>query len=264
MKAFNTDDYHRLYDVLELGVCIVAQDADEAILFANRGVLNFYGCPSEAAFLDLTGGQFSGMQINRALSLAAVAGDQQHFTLHFSFMTMHRHIREADATITRTVLQGCPVYIVQMVSYQMLADENAPDRITGFFAPQAFFQKAQDMAKLNLEQGVFTDYCPVCFNVTNFRGFNHSNGVKEGDQALAFIAKTLHGHFPDGLFGHISADTFYALLPRADLTLKVDEVCAAVNRFLGSPDCTLKAGIVVYDQPAPMSPPQLRYGEDGL
>jgi diguanylate cyclase (GGDEF)-like protein len=260
MKAFNTDDYHRLYDVLELGVCIVAQDADEAILFANRGVLNFYGCPSEAAFLDLTGGQFSGMQINRALSLAAVAGDQQHFTLHFSFMTMHRHIREADATITRTVLQGCPVYIVQMVSYQMLADENAPDRITGFFAPQAFFQKAQDMAKLNLEQGVFTDYCPVCFNVTNFRGFNHSNGVKEGDQALAFIAKTLHGHFPDGLFGHISADTFYALLPRADLTLKVDEVCAAVNRFLGSPDCTLKAGIVVYDQLVSMA--ELRHSFD--
>jgi GGDEF domain-containing protein len=179
-------------------------------------------------------------------------------------MNARRHIREADATISRAVLQDRPVYIVQMVTRRMLTEDTAPDRLTGLLAPKAFFQKAQDMAKLNLEQGVFTDYCPVCFNVTNFRGFNHSNGVKEGDQALAFIAKTLHGHFPDGLFGHISADTFYALLPRADLTLKVDEVCAAVNRFLGSPDCTLKAGIVVYDQPAPMSPPQLRYGEDGL
>lgn len=263
-STFQTEDYHRLYDILKVGVCMVSQDADETILFANQAILDFYGCADEAAFLELTGGRFTGMQLNQDVSLAKTAGDQQHFSLHFSYMNARRHIREAEATISRAVLQDRPVYIVQMVTRRMLTEDTAPDRLTGLLAPKAFFQKAMDLSKMNLDRGSFTDFCPTCFNVANFRGFNRNNGTAEGDKALSFIAQTLRRIFPDGLFGHINADTFYAILPRADLTLKIEEACGEVNRFLGGSTSALKAGIVVYDQPAPMSPPQLRYGEDGL
>lgn len=259
-STFQTEDYHRLYDILKVGVCMVSQDGDETILFANQAILDFYGCADETAFFELTGGRFTGMQLNQDASLAKTAGDQQHFSLHFSYMNARRHIREAEATISRAVLQDRPVYIVQMVTRRMLTEDTAPDRLTGLLAPKAFFQKAMDLSKMNLDRGIFTDFCPTCFNVANFRGFNRNNGTAEGDKALSFIAQTLRRVFPDGLFGHINADTFYAILPRADLTLKIEEACGEVNRFLGGSTSVLKAGIVVYDQPAPMS--EIRHSFD--
>ena len=254
MDRFKTDDYHRLYDVLKSGVCIVAQDQDETILFANKGLFAFYDCHSERAFFELTGGRFAGMRLNERESLAAIAGDQRDFNLHFSFMTVRRHIREADASVKKAVLQGRPVYIVEMISRRILMADTEPDRLTGFLAPKIFFQKAEDLAKINLERDTFTQqFCPVCFNVANFRGFNRNNGMAEGDKALAFIAQTLREVFPDGLYSHINADTFYAVLPRKRLARKVDEVCVKVNRYLGKKSYALKAGLVIYNQPATMA-----------
>ena len=178
MDRFKTDDYHRLYDVLKSGVCIVAQDQDETIIFANKGLFAFYDCHSERAFFELTGGRFAGMRLNERESLAAIAGDQRDFNLHFSFMTVRRHIREADASVKKAVLQGRPVYIVEMISRRILMADTEPDRLTGFLAPKIFFQKAEDLAKINLERDTFTQqFCPVCFNVANFRGFNRNNGM---------------------------------------------------------------------------------------
>ena len=37
---FQTDEYHKLYDMLELGICMIAQDEDETILFVNKGILD--------------------------------------------------------------------------------------------------------------------------------------------------------------------------------------------------------------------------------
>lgn len=253
MCTFKTNDYHRLYDVLKSGVCIVAQDQDETILFANKGILNFYDCRSERAFFELTGGRFAGMHLKRETTLAAIAGNQRDFNLHFSLMTARRHIREAEATVKKTVLQGRPVYIVEMVSQWILMTDTEPDRLTGFLAPKIFFRKAADLAKINLERDTFTQFCPACFNVANFRGFNRNNGVAEGDKALAFIARTLREVFPTGLYSHINADTFYAILPRKRLARKVDEVCAKVNRYLGKKSYALKAGLVIYNQPATMA-----------
>lgn len=250
---FQTDEYHKLYDMLELGICMIAQDEDETILFVNKGILDLYNCPNQEAFFQLTGGRFAGMRLEATERLAEMAGNQTNFTMHLSYQTLKRHVREADTIITQTIQQGRPIYILQMVSRQSLIVDTISDQLSGFLAPKIFFQKASDLAKVRMSQGTFTAYCPVCFDIVNFYFFNRDNTIAEGDKTLHYVSETLREVFPDGLLCHANADTFYAILPRNGIFTKVDEVCARVNRYLGDARYALKAGIVIYDHNVTMA-----------
>lgn len=244
---FQTEAYHKLYDMLNLGICMIAQDEEETILFANQGMLDLYDCPNQEAFFQLTGGRFAGMQLVATERLAKIAGDQTNFTMHISYQTTQKHVLEADAIITRTMQQGQSVYILQMVSRQSLIVDTISDHLSGFLAPKVFFQKALDLAKIRMSQGTFTAYCPVCFDIVNFYFFNRNYTIEEGDKALHYVSETLRDAFSDSLLCHVNADTFYAIVPRNRIFTKIDEVCAQVNRYLGDARYALKAGIVIYD-----------------
>ncbi|MGN1023656.1 MAG: EAL domain-containing protein, partial [Lachnospiraceae bacterium] len=245
----NRSELHRYYDALTLGICLVTRNKEQ-ILFANRSMLHLYNCSSEEEFCDLTGGSFSGMTTTQGLTLARTCGERtDYFTLHYSFRTRDLHFREADAIITLVEAEGVPCYCMQVVTTQMERPGDDSDRITGFPGARDFFQGALVMARGNAKNGSFARWCPACFNIANFRGFNRENGMDEGDRILSAAAKTMREIFPDGYFGHPNADTFYALLPRDDIREKTDAVCRSVNRMLGEGGYAMKAGLVIFDKP---------------
>ena len=258
---WDLEELHRLYDAMTIGVCIVDRTKKERILFVNKSTLALYDCGSEAAFLELTGGKFAGMTMEEDLSLASARGSRQNFfTLEVQYLTSSRHIRELDCIVTPCRMFGTDVYLLQMTSSQMKLEEVTSDECTGFPGAKAFFQQALQAARERMNEGGFSQFCPVCFNIANFRGFNRENGMEEGNRCLAFTARVLREVFPKGLFGRTSADNFYAILPRENLREKIEEACARVDQYLGGGSSSLKAGIVLFDHE--VSPDVLRHSFD--
>ncbi|MGN1024278.1 MAG: EAL domain-containing protein [Lachnospiraceae bacterium] len=258
---WDPEELHRLYDAMTIGVCIVDRTKKERILFANRSALELYDCAGMEEFLDLTGGKFSGMTMEEDLSLASARGSRQDFfTLQVQYLTKTRHIRELDCIVTPCRMYDTDVYLLQMTSSQMKLEEVTSDECTGFPGARAFFQQALSAARERMNEGGFSRFCPVCFNIANFRGFNRENGMEEGNRCLAFTARVLREVFPEGLFGHTSADNFYAILPRENLQEKIEEACARVDQYMGGRSSSLKAGIVLFDHE--VSPDVLRHAFD--
>ena len=238
---------HWYYDRLTIGLCIVQANDEETILFANREACLLYDCATEAEFFSLTGGTFRGMTSEDSVSLANVVGSGgNQFTLHFQYLTASRHLHDADSIITLDEIDGRKVFFLHLVSQQMELANSISDELTGFLGGKDFFTASIDMSKTTRNNGNFPDYCPVCFNIANFRGFNRENGIDAGNRLLSYIAQTLRKTFSKGLFGHTNADTFLAILPRDGLGEKVEEACALVNRYIGSKSSALKAGVVMF------------------
>lgn len=248
IAPIDKEELHRYYDKLPIGLCIVHAGGKETILFANREACLLYDCLTEEEFVSLTGGTFRGMTSEDGISLSSVVGQT---TLHFQYLSASHHLREADCIVTLDEIGGQNAYFLHLFSRQMELANSVSDELTGFLGGNDFFTAAIGRAKAAKDNGDFLGYCPVCFNVANFRGFNRENGMEAGNRLLSYIAQTLQKTFPEGLFGHTNADTFFAILPRDGLEGRIDETCALVNRYIGARSSALKAGVVKFDHGVP-------------
>ncbi len=191
----NKEELHRCYDKLPIGLCIVQAGGKETILFANREACLLYDCLTEEKFVSLTGGTFRGMTSEDGVSLSSLG---RQSTLHFQYLSASHHLREADGIVTLDEIGGQKAYFLHLVGRQMELAGSVPDELTRFLGGNDFFAAAMDASM------AFTNNCPVCFNVANFRGFNRENGMEAGNRLLSYIARTLRKTFPEGLLGHMA------------------------------------------------------------
>ncbi|MGN0363458.1 MAG: EAL domain-containing protein [Bilifractor sp.] len=241
--------FHRLYDLLPCGICIAEADDSGSVVFVNREMAAMYGCVSEQAFLTLIGGTIFGLSIEDDLPIPVSRKEGTGSELfRFSYYTADRHMRAADGLFRVIAEKGKTYLLLQVMNWQTQMQSRVSDALTGLPGVTVFYKQALDLARSKAGEGSFAQYCPVWFNIANFRGFNREYGIAAGNRCLVHTADVLRKTFPDGLFSRTDADNFMGLLAREDLEEKIDEVCAAVNLYMGKRSCSLKAGIVKYDR----------------
>lgn len=245
---FNKQEYHSFYDKLDLGICLITADDAETILFVNTGILSLYQCPDEDSFLRLTGGTFRGMKADDEVKtppLAIILGQvQKSSSFFYTLRTMGGHFRMAEAFLQRLTLDGTPVYLLQILSSDKMAHVLKSDGLTGLLGRNDFYKAALDLLDKNKQDNILTEFCPVYFNITNFREYNRSFGVHAGDRLLRKVSDTLIDTFHGQLLGHLSADAFAAVLSKDGLIEQLESVCEKIDSYTNNRNILLKCGIV--------------------
>lgn len=239
------EQFHTFYDNLSEGICLIRPDGDETILFANTALLDMYQCTRQDEFQALTGGRFRGM-VDPAdyHPLPQRSLDGETAFLFFRIRTSLGHFRRLEGTLQKKTFPDLgTVWVLTLSSNLQKAAAMQQDSVTGLMGLHAFYQKARERAIQNKSTGSLKDYAPVYLNLTNFKLYNVSHGLQAGDSLLRSIARTLQAHFPGQLMARVSADSFALLLPVRGLLPTLQQVLQEVDRSIGNPGITLKAGI---------------------
>lgn len=92
-----------------------------------------------------------------------------------------------------------------------MANEYRFDRTTGLYTKAYFYQQARELLELHPEK----EYDIICSNVENFKLYNDTFGVANGDELLAGIAGFAREHIARrGISGRLGADHFMYLCER--------------------------------------------------
>lgn len=110
-------------------------------------------------------------------------------------------------------------------------------------AMQAFYRAAREELEREWDARRSLKSCPVFFNITNFRLYNASCGIDQGDHCLQQIAEILQKNFPGRLLTHLGADHFAVLADTADVTTRIEAACHDVKDLIANPNIEMKAGI---------------------
>lgn len=239
------DRYHRYFDLLEGGVCIVLADGTERVAFASNPTAVLYECGDEEEFLNLISSSFRNMMVPEDYKpLAGIAKDHpEHFYFSFHYQTKENHFRKTECAGSLKNTSFGMAYVIQIFSSEQISSDRTADGKTGLPGMHQFFGEALFRMKEQMRLHQASSFCPVSFDVTNFKEYNRLYGMSQGDQCLEKIAETITGCFPGSLAGHLTADHFVALLPEKNLREKLEYVCNEVNRFIGDDGIRIKAGV---------------------
>lgn len=82
------------------------------------------------------------------------------------------------------------------------------DRLTGVYTKEFFYRRVRECLDANPEK----NYCIICANVEDFKLFNDTFGLQEGDRLLRELADIVRGMAgEDGFCGRFGADRFMFL-----------------------------------------------------
>ena len=110
-------------------------------------------------------------------------------------------------------------------------------------AMQTFYRAAREELEQEWDARKSLKSCPVFFNITNFRLYNASCGIDQGDHCLQQIVEILQKNFPGRLLTHLGADHFAVLADTADVTTRIEAACHDVKELIANPNIEMKAGI---------------------
>lgn len=110
-------------------------------------------------------------------------------------------------------------------------------------AMQTFYRAAREELEQEWDARKSLESCPVFFNITNFRLYNASCGIDQGDHCLQQIVEILQKNFPGRLLTHLGADHFAVLADTADVTTRIEAACHDVKDLIANPNIEMKAGI---------------------
>lgn len=146
------------------------------------------------------------------------------------------------------------VWMLNLVNKERSMAVSDLDPVTGLLNMHAFYQRvekkidAQRAKRQPDDTGML--YCPVYLNLTNFKVYNETHGLYEGDRMLRKIGQILKSKFPSSYITRLSGDNFALFVPRQGLEIKIRDLCQAVNNEIHLPNITMKAGIGSFDEEA--------------
>lgn len=253
------DDDTCCYEEVPGAVCLMRADGSEHIVQYNSMMLSLFQCETREDFIHLTGGILRGMVLADhypAISEQLARWQKERASglhyLTFEILTGKSHVRRIDANIRLIEREGelyWSCYLADAGLRRLTLDE---DKV-GLLTREGFFKEALNQAKQDKEQKRFGTHCPVYFNITNFKLYNANRGYAVGDDLLRHMAFVLRESLPGAILAHLSADSFLALAPVERLTVRVEQVCRQMNRFIAMPGVTVKAGLRFY-RPKDKSP----------
>ena len=246
---------HRYYDMIAGGVCLVRQSAEEQILFVNKEMLKLYQCKTEQEFYQLTKGRFAGlMEADDYMPLEARMNSRHGEAAEgYAFLAFRCYTKEGvylhvEGTFQNGTVPGFgKVWMLNLVNKERSMAVSDLDPVTGLLNMHAFYQRvekkidAQRAKRQPDDTGML--YCPVYLNLTNFKVYNETHGLYEGDRMLRKIGQMLKSKFPSSYITRLSGDNFALFVPRQGLEIKIRDLCQAVNNEIHIPNITMKAGI---------------------
>ncbi len=243
-------ELHHYYDRLTSGICLIGMEPGEPILFVNKGMLKIYHCMDEAEFYRFTGRQFRGMVDGEDYYPVAHMSEPDHSEfVTFRFRTRDDHFRRAEGSASVISLDdGKKAWLLQIISSELKGSSTHNDPLTGLLGMRLFFKKALQVARRESPKGRLSEYCPIYFNLTNFRLYNSLHGLAAGDHCLKRIADLLRQYFPESLISHFSADGFGVLAKREDIFQKIEVICSRVNAYINNSNIVLKAGVCLLEE----------------
>lgn len=247
------------YEEVAGAVCLMRADGSEHILQYNSMTLDLFQCETREDFIHLTGGTLRGMMMADnypAVSEQLARWQKEHARglhyLTFEILTGKSHIRRIDANVRLIEREGELCWSLCLADAGLRRLTLDEDKV-GLLTREGFFKEALNQAKQDKEQKRFGTHCPVYFNITNFKLYNANRGYAAGDDLLGHMAFVLRESLPGAILAHLSADSFLALAPVERLTVRVEQVCRQMNRFIAMPGVTVKAGLRFY-RPKDKSP----------
>ena len=233
------------FDLIEGGVCIVLADGTERIVMANEKTAALYECEDAEDFLSFFSANFRNLMEDEDYNaLSQLAGKHpEHFVFHFHYRTKKGHFRKAEGVGTLKETPFGQAYVLLLFSSEEMASDLREKDKTGVLGMHDFLQAALKEVQKRQNTAAVRELCPVSFNATSFKEYNRQYGMRQGDRCLEKMAETITGFFPGALVGHLTADHFAALLPSADLEVKLEQVCNEVNGYIHDDGIQMKAGI---------------------
>ncbi len=237
--------YGQYFDLIEGGVCFVLADGTERVVFANEKAASLYECEGEASFLQFCSSTYRNMMEEEDYkSLSGIASEHpEHFPLSFYYRTRKGHFRHAEGVGALKETSFGRTYVLLLASSEQIAEDFKTKEKSGVLGMHDFYQAALFQAKKRMALPEVRAFCPVSFNLTNFKEYNRQYGTQRGDLCLRKIGETIKECFPGALVGHLTADRFIALLPSDDMEVKLERVCNEVNLYINDAGIQLKVGI---------------------
>ena len=252
------EELHSYYDRLPGGICLVKADDSEEILLANAELLNYYQCANWQEFKELTGGTYRGMveasDYIPLKDIVRVKGQPEANYAYFQFpyRTREGHFNKGNALLIRTTQKGLGgIWSINVMKSKYSRAPGETENITGLLGGTAFYKRVNEhiqMEKIDRTGGL---YCPVYFNLTNFKLYNSNYGIEQGDELLRKVADVLRAHFPYSIIAHLNADNFALVAPRDGVIEQVEAVCREVDEMIDNFSITLKAGVFFRDPDNP-------------
>lgn len=236
--------YAQYFNLLQGGVCMIAADGSERIVFASRQMALLFECEDEEEFLKYYP-SYQYLIDGRDYKPLREYGNlhPEHFSVDFHYQTKKGHFREVEGTGALRNTAFGKTYVLQFFSSEQISNDRKVDGITELPGMHDFLNEAFRRAKKRKTIHRLRDFCPVCFDVTNFKEYNRQYGVHQGDLCLKKIGDTITEVFPGALVGHLAADRFVALLPEKNLEAKLEQVCNEVNHYIHDDGIQMKVGV---------------------
>lgn len=239
------------YDLLPNAICFFRADGSEDLLFANRAALALYGCSDRAAFFEHTGGHFRGLMIEedyQPLESFSRKGAHHERYLTFRCESARHHVTRAEGYVQEILHPTFgALYCLILTDTSRRSESIESDQVTQLMGMHAFFHRVDQEAERCTKDGTFAQFCPVYFNITNFRLYNTTHGIRQGDACLRHIAKVLRSLSPGRLIAHLSADNFAVLARVENVQETIERASSLIGTYIGNPNIELKAGIRLFE-----------------
>lgn len=254
MSVERTGTPAELMDLMPCAVALLRDD--EKVLRVNDALLRLYGCRNEAEFAELTGNSFRGMVLPddyRPLSVmtqevsqplvntGAVPLDYRYIS--FCIRTKQGRVLHVEGSARLNCCTDGSIWSVLLVDIHTRYMAMERDALTNLLGTHIFFAKVEEIAKADTRAGTFGQKAVIYLNLTNFKRYNASYGIEQGDDCLRRLAALLRKYFPGCPLARMSSDIFVGLVPAADLTSRLAELAEEVDAYLSSDGIRLCAGI---------------------
>ncbi|MGN8834868.1 EAL domain-containing protein [Allisonella histaminiformans] len=232
------------------GICLISMDGQEQILFCNDTMASLCGYDSaEALLADI---QESYTHLVYPDSYIPLKELYQNFGNNAEAGAVSLHVRGKQGqslffsgTLAVQKQQDRKVWALYLAK-----DMSAQDRISGqldseFMSVPDFYDATIQAAKDNAQLGIFDQFVPVFFNLTNFKMYNAVNGRAAGDSLIAHMGRILRREFPQAKACHLGGDHFEVLAPRKNLIARLGRVHEALTFYVKDSSVSLKAGLMI-------------------
>ena len=213
------------------GSFVFRADEGHELVYADEGVIRFFGCDSFDDLSSLTGKSFNGIvnedQLEAVLSdidlqlrdsvspsgyvffnITAKNGDIKRVVNHYALVTDE---------------SGQKLFYAFIFPHRQDNVGSDLDSLTDLYSRRKFLKFAQKKNE-DLLSGSPVEYAIIYLNLVNFKLLNIEHGVREGDSCLKIIADLLKESYDDALISRVSGDHFAILSRYEGLTEKTMKV----------------------------------------
>ena len=220
-QSLNKQGINRIPSGVSGGFFVYNALGEEEIYYADRNVIELFGCGSIEEFREYTGNSFKGMvhpedleRVESSILAQTFNSGKHHDYVRYRIITKQGECRFVeDFGHLLTSDDGRTYFFVFIVdvereeyesrehnSYaemQIFQSNQKVDRLTGLLNMDAFYEGARGMLLDRAVEGVYPSSV-IVFDILGLRAINQKFGRAEGDARIRSLAETIRKYMPKG------------------------------------------------------------------